>query len=73
MGNEGNGYVRSGDAAKFLHVSTGTMSRYAKEGYRAADGTLTILPHVRTPGGHRRFEREAVNKLAAELGITERL
>jgi hypothetical protein len=73
MAQKTNGYVTPGDAGKLLNVSEKTLARYATEGYRAADGTLKILAHVRTPGGHRRFLKQAVNDLAAELGIAERL
>lgn len=44
-----------GKAAKFLGVSVQTVRRWADSGY---------LESVRTPGGQRRFSREALQRLA---------
>lgn len=50
-------YLRAGEAAALLNVSPKTVSRWAKEGR---------IPHIRTLGGHRRFPREAVERIARE-------
>jgi excisionase family DNA binding protein len=51
-------YMRTAEAAKVLHVSPKTVSRWAKEGK---------IPHVVTLGGHRRFPASAVHELAQRL------
>lgn len=54
-----NGYIGPKDAARLLHVSEKTVSRWATEGY---------IPQVLvTLGGHRRFKREVIEKLAREM------
>jgi excisionase family DNA binding protein len=54
-------YLRTAEAAKILHVSAKTVSRWAKEGK---------IPHVVTLGGHRRFPATAVQDLARRLSIS---
>jgi excisionase family DNA binding protein len=54
-------YLRTAEAAKILHVSAKTVSRWAKEGK---------IPHVVTLGGHRRFPATAVHDLARRLQIS---
>ena len=53
-------YIRTAEAAKILHVSPKTVSRWAKDGK---------LPHVITLGGHRRFPIDAVHDLAAQMQV----
>jgi excisionase family DNA binding protein len=48
-------YLRASEAAVLLHVSPKTVSRWAREGK---------LGHVVTLGGHRRFFREEIERLA---------
>lgn len=50
-------YLRAAQAAALLHVSPKTVSRWAKEGK---------IPCFVTLGGHRRFPRGAIEKLAGE-------
>jgi excisionase family DNA binding protein len=50
-----NHYLRASEAAMLLHVSPKTVSRWAREGK---------LGHVVTLGGHRRFYREEIERLA---------
>lgn len=53
-----NGYIGPKDAARLLHVSENTVSRWAKEGF---------IPEVLvTLGGHRRFKRTVIEALARE-------
>lgn len=54
-------YMRTAEAAKVLHVSAKTVSRWAKEGK---------IPHVVTLGGHRRFPSSAVHDLARRLRMS---
>ena len=53
-------YIRTAEAARMLHVSPKTVSRWAKDGR---------LPHVVTLGGHRRFPVSAVAQLARDLSV----
>ena len=53
-------YIRTAEAAKILHVSPKTVSRWAKDGK---------LPHVITLGGHRRFPIDAVHALASQMQV----
>ncbi len=53
-------YMRTAEAAKVLHVSAKTVSRWAKEGK---------IPHVVTLGGHRRYPARAVYELAQRLHV----
>ena len=43
-----------GEVAKLLGVDPKTVTRWAEKG---------MLPHIRTPGGHRRFRKSAVDKI----------
>ena len=51
-------YLTSTEAAERLHVSPKTISRWSAEGR---------LPHVRTLGGHRRYDPAMVDRLARQL------
>jgi excisionase family DNA binding protein len=53
-----NHYLRAAEAAALLHVSPKTVSRWAKEGK---------LPHIVTLGGHRRFPRQEIERLARQV------
>lgn len=48
-------YLTAGEAAKLLMVSPKTLVRWADAGR---------IPHVVTLGGHRRFSRAEVDKMA---------
>jgi excisionase family DNA binding protein len=57
-------YLLAADVARRLHVSPKTVARWAQEGK---------LPHVRTLGGHRRYEPGAIDELVRRLaadGVT---
>ena len=61
MGDEPRGerdYLRAAEAAAYLNVSPKTVSRWAKEGK---------VPHIVTLGGHRRFPRNEIERLARQL------
>ena len=51
-------FLRAGEAADLLHVSPKTVGRWAREGR---------LGHVATLGGHRRYARMDIERLAASL------
>jgi len=53
------GFLTASQAAQRLHVHPKTVSRWATEGR---------LECLRTLGGHRRFDPDKVEELAAELG-----
>jgi excisionase family DNA binding protein len=53
-----NGYLTCTEVAERLHVSAKTVSRWAKEGK---------LGHLRTLGGHRRYDPAYIDRLAREL------
>ena len=55
-------YVTSGEVAKILRVSPKTVARWAKDGK---------LPHLVTLGGHRRFPKNAIRRLAEGLRVGE--
>ena len=57
----GHDFLRAGEAADLLHVSAKTVGRWAREGR---------LGHVATLGGHRRFDRADIERLAASLLVT---
>lgn len=46
------------EVADAFHVNPKTVTRWPERGF---------LPHLRTPGGHRRYRRAAVEALLAEL------
>lgn len=48
-------FIRPAEAAKLLHVSPQTITRWAKEGR---------IGYVVTLGGHRRFRASEVERLA---------
>ena len=58
MATTNSSYVRAQGAADIFHVSSKTISRWAKEGK---------LPHVKTLGGHRRYDVAQLRELAASL------
>ena len=51
-------YLSSNQAAERLAVSPKTISRWAKQGR---------LPHLRTLGGHRRYDPERIEQLVRAL------
>jgi excisionase family DNA binding protein len=51
-------YLRTIDVAEILHVTSKTVSRWAKEGK---------LPFLRTLGGHRRYPEVEIRALAERL------
>lgn len=51
-------YLRTAEVAEMLHVSSKTISRWAREGK---------LPSVRTLGGHRRFPEQPIRDVAIRL------
>ena len=55
MASEDEEFLRPAEAAKLLHVSPQTISRWAKEGR---------IGYVVTLGGHRRFRASEIRQLA---------
>lgn len=53
-----NEYLRTAQVARMLHVSPKTIARWASE---------RRLPHVVTPGRHRRFPAKAIRALADSI------
>jgi len=51
-------YLTPGEVARMLHVSPKTVNRWAHEGRIACIVTL---------GGHRRFQREEVERIASQM------
>jgi excisionase family DNA binding protein len=51
-------YLKPGEVADLFHVNVKTVNRWAKEGK---------LPHLRTLGGHRRYDEATVRELAESL------
>lgn len=51
-------FIATSDVARMLHVSPKTVSRWAKEGR---------LPCIRTLGGHRRYPKSEIERLACSL------
>jgi excisionase family DNA binding protein len=51
-------WLTSGQVARRLHVTPGTVARWAKAGR---------LAHRRTPGGHRRYDPELIDQLVCDL------
>ena len=54
----GTEYLKAAEAAELLRVSPKTVSRWAKEGR---------IRHITTLGGHRRFPRDEVERIAGLL------
>ncbi len=52
------GYLRVGQVASMLQVTTKTVGRWAEDGK---------LPFRRTLGGHRRYPAQEIRELAASL------
>ena len=52
-------YIQASEVAALLRVSKKTVARWAREGQ---------LPHFRTMGGHRRYPRLEILRIAADLG-----
>ena len=55
---DGEEYLRVGEAAAMLHVSRQTLGRWARQGK---------VPFHLTMGGHRRFARSVIERLRQEL------
>ncbi len=51
-------YLTPGQVARVLHVSPKTVSRWANQG---------LVPCLVTLGGHRRFRRKDVEKIARRI------
>lgn len=51
-------YLSRSEVASILKVSPNTVTRWADAGK---------LPYIRTLGGHRRYEREAIERLARDV------
>ncbi|MBV8984631.1 MAG: helix-turn-helix domain-containing protein [Acidimicrobiia bacterium] len=51
-------YLTPGEVARLLHVSPKTVNRWAHEGRIACIVTL---------GGHRRFQRDEVERIASQM------
>jgi excisionase family DNA binding protein len=49
-------HLRTAEVADLPHVHPKTIARWAR---------LGLLPHRRTPGGHRRFPQAPIHQLAA--------
>ncbi len=56
--NDAQKYLRTSEVARLLHVSSKTITRWAKE---------RKLPYVRTLGGHRRFPARDIRDLVRRL------
>lgn len=54
--SKGRELIRVGEAAKLLGISNDTLKRWEKAG---------LISSVRTPTGHRRFDRDEVLSLLA--------
>jgi excisionase family DNA binding protein len=59
----GDDYLTPGQAAGILGVSPKTVSRWADAG---------LLRCVVTLGGHRRFEANVIQEVAAQMGVAAR-
>lgn len=57
---EEESYLTPAQAARLLHVSPKTIARWAHQGRLAC---------LVTPGGHRRFPREAVVAIAGQMAL----
>ena len=51
-------YLTPGETARMLHVSPKTVNRWAHEGR---------IAHIVTLGGHRRFPRDEVERIAEQM------
>jgi excisionase family DNA binding protein len=51
-------YLTSAEAAKLIGIHANTLRGYADQ---------NLIPHVRLPGGHRRFQRAHVEEFVARL------
>ena len=51
-------YLTPGQVARMLHVSPKTVNRWANEGR---------IPCLVTLGGHRRFNREEIERVAEQM------
>ena len=51
-------YLTPGQVARMLHVSPKTVNRWANEGR---------IPCIVTLGGHRRFQREEIERVAERM------
>jgi excisionase family DNA binding protein len=51
-------YLTPGEVARLLHVSPKTVNRWANEGR---------IPCIVTLGGHRRFHRDEIEKVAEKM------
>jgi excisionase family DNA binding protein len=51
-------YLTPGEVARMLHVSPKTVNRWAHEGR---------IAHIVTLGGHRRFPRNEVERIAEQM------
>jgi hypothetical protein len=60
-------YIRAGDVARIFKVSPKTVARWSTEGTISLGGRRVILPCMYTLGGHRRYDRAAMLRLAQEL------
>ena len=60
MPEEENKLLTLGEAAERLGVHENTMRKWADQG---------IIPVVRRPGGHRRFQPEVIEEKRKELGF----
>ena len=51
-------YLTPGEVARMLHVSPKTVNRWANEGR---------IPCLVTLGGHRRFQREEIERVVEQM------
>lgn len=58
--NEDDTLIERAEAAAILGVHPMTVTRQAREGK---------IPHVRTPGGHRRYWRSVIQRLADTANV----
>lgn len=58
-----NDVIRPAEAARILRVSPKTLARWATAGF---------VPHSTTLGGHRRFLRDDIERLATVLTPVKR-
>jgi excisionase family DNA binding protein len=58
MTHVGQEYLTSSEAAKLIGIHPNTLRGYADQ---------NLLPHMRLPGGHRRFQRVDVEAFLTRL------